>query len=431
VNVQTGRRVGVGRAEISDVRHGIVYRDEGAYAGHPNRGGLWDFGGGEIAVAHLVKRVNYTSGEGVRSPYTHNYSTLPGSGVQITRSLDAGITWGEPGWVWHNDRSLEEILDWLRPRPAAEREPIDLGAPDAAIHFGSGEYLKFPFGGTSLLGREDAGPEHRFALGHGPLISFCLRSADRGKTWERHATLMEGHPPGTGFLCVNLGHARLPGGALGVVGSVNGRNAAGFYVSEDHGLSWSFLGEIARAPTPDPSHGFTYLGVHLLPDGRLMCSTLRMPDNIPHVAFSTDHGLSWSRPRAVVDPLGGIREPTGYRVACPPDNRQGPRFRSPRALVTRDGLIVMLFARRQYTGLGDRGICGVASADLGATWSEEFVVRGDQYTWDGGYPVLTELEDGRLFCAYYFTAPPDEEGMPDHACVRQIACTHFRVEFRG
>ena len=97
------------------------------------------------------------------------------------------------------------------------------------------------------------------------------------------------------------------------------------------------------------------------------------------------------------------------------------------ALVTRDGRIVMLFARRTPTR-GCRGICGVVSDDLGETWSEEFVIRSDAYLWDMGYPVLTELPDGRFFTAYWFNAKEGDEPVPEPQCVRYIAGSFFRLD---
>jgi hypothetical protein len=65
----------------------------------------------------------------------------------------------------------------------------------------------------------------------------------------------------------------------------------------------------------------------------------------------------------------------------------------------RDGRILVLFARRK----APFGIGGVVSEDEGQTWSQEFVLRDDANGTDLGYPVATELEDGRIFTAYYFT----------------------------
>ncbi len=76
---------------------------------------------------------------------------------------------------------------------------------------------------------------------------------------------------------------------------------------------------------------------------------------------------------------------------------------------------------------GSRGILGVVSDDLGETWSKEFVIRGDQYTWDGGYPLMTEVSDGRFLVAYYFTGREGDRDVPEHACVRYVAGTFFEL----
>ena len=158
---------------------------------------------------------------------------------------------------------------------------------------------------------------------------------------------------------------------------------------------------MARGVDPDCDCGYTYMGVHRLPDGRLMTCMHRMPENWPCVAFSADDGMSWSEPRYVVSPATHGPLSGGDDPPQAPQDRGGPRYRSPCALVTRGGRIVITFARRSVGG--PRGILGVLRDDLGQTWSREFVLRGDAYTWDCGYQLLTELNDGRLFTAYYIT----------------------------
>ena len=49
------RRIGTREVDLLDVEHVRIFHDPGLYAGHPNRGGMWNFGDGEIAVAHRVK----------------------------------------------------------------------------------------------------------------------------------------------------------------------------------------------------------------------------------------------------------------------------------------------------------------------------------------------------------------------------------------
>ena len=145
----------------------------------------------------------------------------------------------------------------------------------------------------------------------------------------------------------------------------------------------------------------------------------RMPENWPCVAFSADDGMSWSDPRYVVIPATHGRLDGGDDPPQAPQDRGGPRYRSPCALVTRGGRIVVTFARRSIGG--PRGI-------LGRTWSREFVLRGDAHTWDCGYQLLTELNDGRLFTAHYITTHDGGEPVPEYAVVRQVDGTFFRLD---
>ncbi len=438
------RRLGVGRVRVSDVEHVRVHYDSNLYLFAPNRGGLWNFGGGEMAVAYLAGQMDYRrpippSGlAGYRStrhaqPFVDRSEGK--TGVMLSRSFDYGRTWPEDQrtWIWHNQRSLEEILDWLRPVGRQQREEIDLGDPNAIIHFCPGLYLKFPFGGDTIVAEDPrVEPGRNFHLGrreHPP--SLCLRSADRGRTWESRATLIDGPHwlPEAGFQTANLGYVRFDNGVLGIVGSLRTRNIACFYASYDNGVSWDFVSEIARASeASNPRDGYTYLGVHRLPDGRLMCSMHKMPQNQPHVAFSQDDGMSWSPAQAIVSPATYSLPLSGPLPDRAPGDRDGPRYRCPYALVLRNGHILVLFARREYPARGGRGILGVLSTDLGQTWSQEFVIRGDAYSFDLGYPVATELPDGRIFTAYWITTKDGDQPVHENQLVRYIAGTTFRVE---
>ena len=65
----------------------------------------------------------------------------------------------------------------------------------------------------------------------------------------------------------------------------------------------------------------------------------------------------------------------------------------------------------------------VVSEDDGATWSTEAVIRADAS--DGGlsYPVATQLDDGRIFTAYYFM----EDDGNNFGGTRYIAGSFFRL----
>jgi len=155
------------------------------------------------------------------------------------------------------------------------------------------------------------------------------------------------------------------------------------------------------------------------------------------MAYSDDGGLSWSdvrpigqlgyspwvsrrpsglysRPRTVRDPAGRLVEtyeprPTGAAL-----------FRSPYPLLLRDGRIVVLYGRRKPP----YGMGGIVSEDGGETWSQEFVLRDDANCGDLGYPVATELEDGRIFTAYYYNLDDGNK----FGGTRYIAGSFFRVK---
>ncbi len=357
------RTVGVRRVVLEDVRHIIVHRDENMYLYATNRGGIWNFGDGEIAVAYLVVPMDYSIMKdgpnqrwsrhcgGPRSMWSRHERWGSESGCIISRSFDNGETWPdeERQWIWNNDRTTDEILDWLRPRPRAEREEIDLGETDSIIHFCHGVYLKPPIGSV--------GSESGFDLGHPRHPpSFSLRSRDRGRTWEKHATAIE-HPvwaPEGGYLGVNLGYVRFDNGVLGIVGAIYWRHALCYYVSYDNGISWEYCSEVVRvsphlirsAPGVD-KYGYTYGGVHRLPDGRLMCCMYQIPPEMPCVAFSDDDGMTWSPPRFFTSPgnqFGNMADPEPERPLN--DVALANRWRCPSALVLRDGRILVLFARR-------------------------------------------------------------------------------------
>ena len=458
------KRLGVTTVQAKNVDHVRVYYDKNKYAAHVNRGGLWNFGDGEIAVAHRVKPVSYETGEGVRYPFAHDFSHKPWgdhSGIVLNRSFDNGQTWPEDQkqWIWNNEQSLEEILDWLRPVDPSRRERIDMGHPDAIMHFcPAGEHLKFPFGGAAY---DDAGlrsaqaidPAKSFHLGrmahlgHGDNpFTFCMRSKDRGRSWEPHVTIIDGPDRGGGAHIVNLGHVRFDSGVLGAVGLTKraDQQVASFFVSHDNGVSWAFLSEVARqSDATDPTYRVTYNGVHRLPDGRLMTCMHRVSGwggprrhasayadsagNLPCIAFSEDSGLTWSPIRYIVGPDSWNGCLADEKPPRAPGDKDGPWYRSPCAQVTRSGRILVVFARRAAVA-GSRGILGVVSDDLGETWSKEFVIRGDQYTWDGGYPLMTEVSDGRFLVAYYFTGREGDRDVPEHACVRYVAGTFFELD---
>ena len=80
---------------------------------------------------------------------------------------------------------------------------------------------------------------------------------------------------------------------------------------------------------------------------------------------------------------------------------------------------MVIFGRRQPPfGMGL-----IASEDDGATWSAEAVIRADASVSDLGYPVATQLDDDRIFTAYYFTSRDGN----NFGGTRHIAGSTFRL----
>ena len=95
---------------------------------------------GRIAVAYLAIPLDYNVMRdgpnqswarhcgGPRSMWGHHERWGNESGCIISRSFDNGETWldDDRQWVWTNDRTTDEILDWLRPRGKSEREEVQI-----------------------------------------------------------------------------------------------------------------------------------------------------------------------------------------------------------------------------------------------------------------------------------------------------------------
>ena len=55
------RKVGVRKVEVSDLHHIRVHYDPNLYLNACNRGGIWNFGDGEIAIAYRARPMDYST----------------------------------------------------------------------------------------------------------------------------------------------------------------------------------------------------------------------------------------------------------------------------------------------------------------------------------------------------------------------------------
>lgn len=361
-------------ARARDVEHIRLHGDRTTYCGHPRQCGLWYFGKGEIVVMHNHAPCAYRNRDDVQHDFGGYHSR---SIVLLQRSTDGGRTW--PGenevHVWNEAAPQQQREKFLLSALTSPREEIDLSKPESIVFFP----------------RTFLGPPQ---FGAPQMVAFALRSADKGRTWEKVPTLISPPPRCYSATPDNTPIVRLPGGTLLFPNrTFGGRDAVSLCASTDHGLSWEFRTHICE------SH--SYPALLLLKSGRLQCYNYPLG-----MCYSDDGGKTWSRRKLIVPP-----GPSPW-VANDPLYQEELAHRSPTPLLLRDGRIVILFARRIGPPMG---MGAIVSEDSGATWSPDLVLRADaaqsakttaggkrcDYA-DIGYPLAAELEDGRIFAAYYF-----------------------------
>lgn len=368
---------------VRDIRHIVIDYDKMTYCGHPRQqGGIWNFGNGEIAVMYRRAPCKYETDKDVSHSWTDGYMSR--SDIVLRRSYDHGETWlpKDDVIVWSNAIPMENKLEFLAQDPA-KRERLDMSKPGAM----------FFMGGTSLLVRD---PKTGKLINPTPNISgaFQLRSVDKGHTWERVPLPLPsiGYPP----------VVRLPDGTYArTVGS----GPVYLSLSKDDGWSWETDWKTMPIIAKDKT-GLgrpTYAGLLVLPNGRLQCYFLMVQGQWDALGMTESCDLlTWSKPRPIVryghGPWTARRWTSSTYALRTAYGGWGQRYRSPWPLRLRDGRIVVVFARREYPP----SIGVIWSEDEGKTWSDEAIIRDDASGSDIGYPVATQLDDGRILTAYYY-----------------------------
>ncbi len=394
---------------ISDVQHVVIHYDKHTYCGHPREIIFQYFGNGEMVLGHYHAPCKYQVYDDVR-----HISYQSRSVALMQRSFDDGRTWPKDKEVvlFDNSRPPDEKRGYLFGQRDVAREKFDMFRPESLFFFGR----------TRFSSDDDA-----------ILTCFLRRSADKGYTWEK-VPIVVPHPSGKeiAFHRHNTPIVRMPDGKTLLApfqmpnpDSDEWEGDAAILSSTDQGLTWKFLSR----PLVDKSRSgqFVYVTLLTMPGGELQCYLLHLAksgktpnesveglkNNMCRV-ISRDGGRTWSEPLPIAGLGGGCWKDPG---------KDGSIYRSPYPILLKDGRILVMFARRRMPG----GIGGIISRDGGTTWSEEFVIRDDGKWWDLGYPVACELEDGRIFTAYYWPMQ-DGNGMGG---TRAIIGTFFKIDSGG
>jgi hypothetical protein len=350
-----------------DIQNGIVFHEEGRFAGWPANHGIWIWDNeilvGFVEAAHMDSKGFHTYD---RSTATNKYA----------RSNDGGRSWtiedayehGQTARGFDNNISGQKI-----------KIPVPISTPiEDFTHPG------FIF--TFLRQHNDHGPSHFYY------------SKDRGKIWEgpfvfpdlntngvatRTDYIVDGPKELTAFITVAKSNKRE--GRVTMVRTTDG------------GLNWELVSWIG----PEPE-GFDIMpsSVRLSPTELLTVIRTRTGNGQDLMTswISGDNGKSWEKLKDPVADTGKGGSP-------------------PALLKLNDGRLALAYIyRSQY---GSR-VNIRFSADNGASWSDEIILRGcDGATFDVGYPRMVQRPDGKLVIIYYWNNANQEGAKP----FRYIAST--------
>ena len=333
------------------MRHLIVYREAGRFAGWPANHGAWSWGD-EIVVGFEIGRFR-------RATHGHAIDYDRPAEHVLARSLDGGETWTiqrPPG---------------LRPPPGAHVAGVPTGEGGKPLTDCPGG-LDFTQPGFALTARMESIHDGQ---------SRFYSTLDRGRSWSGPFRLPDFGQPGTAARTDYLVNG--PHDLTLFLTAAKSNRKEGRVVcarTRDGAKTWSLESFVVPEPEGD--------------EFAIMPSSVRLPDRSiltavryrQHIdAFvSRDNGRSWthlSRPA----PRTGGNPPSLVRL--------------------RDGRIVLTYGYR----LKPHGIRAVVSEDEGRTWGPQIVLRDDGGSPDLGYTRTVQRTDGKLVTVYYYNVDADSE----------------------
>ena len=337
------------------LRHVVVYREEGRFAGWPANHGIWSWGD-EVLVG-------FSRGYYKDLGQFHHIDREKPEEFLLARSRDGGETWsverplpqgalaGTPG-MRHGTMPPGLAAD----QPIALHEPIRFDHPDFAMtvrmensnngmsrfffSYDRGAHWKGPyrlplFDQKGVMGRTDYvvdGPDKCTLFLTASKANgregrpFCARTVDGGLSW-RFLSFIGPEPEGYAIMPSSV---RLsPSELVTTIRRLDApRSWIDAYASHDDGATWTFLS------TPEPNTGEGNPPSLLqLPDNRLcLIYGSRKPPFGIYARLSSDRGKTWGDALTLRDDAGG--RDIGYV----------------RSIVRRDGQIVAVYYYHDRTG---------------------------------------------------------------------------------
>jgi hypothetical protein len=350
------------------IKHGIVYYEEGKYAGWPANHGIWTWDN-EILVGFI--EASYAD-----RPGFHTYDPRT-SMVKYARSMDGGIKWTIENAYERGQTGTgadHRFMGDKAKAPSGLNQSLDFTNPNFILTF--------------LRQNNNFGPSHIYY------------SNNRGHNWNGPYLLPDLGTPGFANRTDYFIDGEQQLGAFFTVAKSNKREGRVAYVrTEDGALNWEIVSWVG------PEHG----GFDIMPSSLRLSPTeiittirVRTEDRLDLMSayISEDNGKTWER----------LRDPVA-------DTGRGG---SPPALVQlQDGRLAMGYIYRSEHG---SRVNVRFSSDNGRSWSDEIMLRGgDGANRDTGYPRMTQRPDGKLVMIYYWNNALIEGGDP----YRYIAYTIF------
>jgi len=334
-----------------DLKHVIVFREEGRFGGWPANHGIWSWGN-EILVGFEVGYFRKTD-----RGHAIDYSK-PAEHV-LARSLDGGETW-----------TLERP-EGLKPPPGTKVAGIPVGPGGREVTDCPGG-IAFDSPGFALTAR-------MASIHIGP--SRFYYSLDRGRNWQGPFRIPDFGTPGIAARTDYLVDGKHELTMFLTAAKANKKEGRVICVrTGDGGKSWDLVSFIGPEPEGD-GYAIMPSSVRLSPTEIL--TTIRQRKFI-EAYRSLDNGKTWN-----------------YEGQPAPETGGNP----PHLIRLRDGRLVLVYGYR----LKSYGIRARISSDKGKTWSREIILRKDGGNWDLGYPRSAERPDGKVVTVYYFNQAAGKE----------------------
>jgi hypothetical protein len=331
---------------MNDMKHVVIYREKGRYAGWPANSGIWVWGD-EILVGFQSGHFN------LEETWGHPMDTKMPCENLLARSLDGGEHWSieTPGELNKDVSSPNDL-----------KEPVDFTHPDFAMTLRMSSY-------------------------EGDTDSWFYYSYNRGRSWEGPCRL-------NGLDSIKVAartdyiveDARTCLAFLTAMKS-DGKEGRPFCAAtEDGGLTWAFRGWIGDEPD---GHAIMPSTVKLS-DGRLLTAVRRLEGHDRTAAYwidtflSRDRGSTWEYWNRPVEHFGG---------------------NPPAMIKLNDSRICLTYGFREKPF----GIRARVSHNNGSAWNGEVILRNDGGGGDLGYPRTVQRKDGKIVTVYYFNDSPDTE----------------------